>query len=99
MNIKAIAFDADDTLWINEPYFLETEQKFCALLEDYLPQHSVSQELFRTEMQNLSLYGYGVKGFMLCMVETAIRVSNKTLSIDIIEKAIQYGKELLEKPN
>ena len=98
MNIKAIAFDADDTLWINEPYFLETEQKFCALLEDYLPQHSVSQELFRTEMQNLSLYGYGVKGFMLCMVETAIRVSNKTLSVDIIEKAIQYGKELLEKP-
>lgn len=98
MNIKAIAFDADDTLWINEPYFLETEQKFCSLLEDYLPQHSVSQELFRTEMQNLSLYGYGVKGFMLCMVETALRVSNKTLNVDIIEKAIQYGKELLEKP-
>lgn len=98
MNIKAIAFDADDTLWINEPYFLETEQKFCSLLEDYLPQHSVSQELFRTEMQNLSLYGYGVKGFMLCMVETALRVSNKTLNVDIIEKAIQYGKDLLEKP-
>lgn len=98
MNIKVIAFDADDTLWVNEPYFQETEKKFCALLEDYLPHHSISQELFKTEMQNLALYGYGVKGFMLSMVETALKVSDKTLSIEIIEKAIQYGKELLDKP-
>ena len=98
MDIKVIAFDADDTLWVNEPYFQDTEHKFCELLEDYLPQHSVSQELFRTEMQNLSLYGYGIKGFMLSMVETALRVSNKTLNVDIIEKAIAFGKELLEKP-
>ena len=97
-DIKVIAFDADDTLWVNEPYFQETERKFCALLEDYLPHHTISQELFKTEMQNLSLYGYGVKGFMLSMVETALSVSNKTLNIDIVEKAIQYGKELLEKP-
>lgn len=60
-NIKIIAFDADDTLWINEPYFQDTENKFCALLEDFLPHHTVSQELFKTEMQNLELYGYGVK--------------------------------------
>lgn len=98
MNIKVIAFDADDTLWVNEPYFQETERKFCELLEDYLPQHSVSQELFKTEMKNLSLYGYGVKSFILSMVETALQVSGKTLHVDIIEKAIQYGKELLEKP-
>ena len=98
MDIKVIAFDADDTLWVNEPYFQETERKFCELLEDYLPQHSVAQELFKTEMQNLSLYGYGVKGFILSMVETALRVSAKTINADIIEKAIHYGKELLEKP-
>jgi len=98
MNIKVIAFDADDTLWVNEPYFQETERRFCELLEDFLPQHSISQELFKTEMQNLSLYGYGIKGFMLSMVETALRVSNKTLHVDIIEKAITFGKELLEKP-
>jgi putative hydrolase of the HAD superfamily len=98
MDIKVIAFDADDTLWVNEPYFYETERKFCALLEDYLPQHSVSQELFKTEMQNLSLYGYGIKAFILSMVETALRISNKTMSVDIVEKAIQFGKELLEKP-
>jgi len=98
MNIKVIAFDADDTLWVNEPYFYETERKFCTLLEDYLPGHSISQELFKTEMQNLPLYGYGIKAFILSMVETAIRISNKTLKIEIIEKAIQFGKELLEKP-
>ncbi|WP_336515093.1 HAD family hydrolase [Pollutibacter soli] len=98
MNIKVIAFDADDTLWVNEPYFQETEQKFCSLLEDYLPHHSVGQELFKTEMQNLSLYGYGVKGFMLSMVETALRVSNNTASLDVIEKAIGFGKDLLGRP-
>ncbi|MEO8108923.1 MAG: HAD family hydrolase [Ginsengibacter sp.] len=98
MDIKVIAFDADDTLWVNEPYFQETEKKFCELLEDYVPQHTAAQELFKTEIQNLTLYGYGVKGFMLSMVETAIRVTNKTLNIEVIEKIIQYGKELLDKP-
>lgn len=97
-DIKVIAFDADDTLWVNEPYFQETEKKFCALLEDYLPQHSISQELFKTEIDNLALYGYGVKGFMLSMIETALKVSNHTLNVAVIEKAIQYGKELLARP-
>ncbi|WP_341835024.1 HAD family hydrolase [Chitinophaga pollutisoli] len=97
-NITTIAFDADDTLWVNEPYFQETEQKCCALLEDYLPHHTVSQELFRTEMQNLPLYGYGVKAFMLCMIETILRVSNNTANPEILHKALEYGKELLAKP-
>ncbi len=95
---KVIAFDADDTLWVNEPYFQETEHRFCALMEDYLPHHSVSQELFKTEMQNLALYGYGVKGFMLSMIETALRISNHTVSHNVLEKIVQYGKDLLEKP-
>lgn len=98
MSSKVIAFDADDTLWVNEPYFQETEQKFCALLEDYLPHHNVAKELFRIEMQNLALYGYGVKAFMLSMVETALQVSDNTVPLSVIEKAITYGKELLEKP-
>ena len=96
--IKVIAFDADDTLWVNEPYFRETEEKFCNLLEDFLPHHSIEKELFKIEMQNLALYGYGVKGFMLSMIETALSVSDKTVSLDAIEKTIAYGKELLEKP-
>ncbi|WP_394660126.1 HAD family hydrolase [uncultured Chryseobacterium sp.] len=97
-SITTIAFDADDTLWINEPYFQEAENKFCGLLEDYLPQHSVAQELFKTEMQNLPLYGYGIKGFMLCMVETVCRISNSTASMELISKTIEIGHELLMKP-
>ena len=98
MEIKVIAFDADDKLWINEPYFKEIEEKFYDLLEDYLPRHTLAKELFTTEIQNLSLYGYGVKGFMLSMIETSLRVTNNTLNIKVIEKALQFGKELLEKP-
>jgi putative hydrolase of the HAD superfamily len=98
MQIKVIAFDADDTLWINEPYFYETERQFCRLLEDYLPHHTVSRELLQVEIQNLSLYGYGIKSFMLSMVETALKVSNKTITLDAIEKIIELGRELLAKP-
>jgi putative hydrolase of the HAD superfamily len=97
MPIKVIAFDADDTLWVNEPYFQETENKFCALLEDYLPHHTLAKELFKTEIQNLPLYGYGIKGFMLSMIETGLRVSENTLNVSILEKTIELGKELLAK--
>ena len=67
-NIQVIAFDADDTLWVNEPYFQDVEMKFCDLLEDYLSHHHVSQELFKTEMKNLAQYGFGVKSFILSMI-------------------------------
>jgi putative hydrolase of the HAD superfamily len=98
MNIEVIAFDADDTLWANEEYFRETEHRFCALLEDYLSFHQIEKELFKTEMDNLSLYGYGVKGFMLSMIETALRISDHSLNTKVIDTIISYGKELLEKP-
>jgi len=98
MNLKVIAFDADDTLFVNEPYFEETEKKFCALMEDYLSHQGLSQELFKIEIQNLYLYGYGIKGYILSMIEAAMKISDNTISIEIIEKIIQYGKELLEKP-
>lgn len=97
-DIKVIGFDADDTLWVNEPYFQETEEKFCELMSPYLSRHSLSQELFKTEIANLKLYGYGIKGYILSMVEAALVISNNTISVDIVEKIIQYGKELLEKP-
>jgi putative hydrolase of the HAD superfamily len=98
MPIKVIAFDADDTLWINEPYFQETEKQFCALLEDYLPHHTVSRELLKTEIANLPLYGYGIKGFMLSMIETVLKVTDKTIKLEVIEKTIALGKELLARP-
>ncbi len=98
MPIKVIAFDADDTLWINEPYFQETERRFCELLEDYLPQHTVSRELLQTEIANLQLYGYGVKSFMLSMIETAISISEGTIGLSVIEKIIAEGKAMLDHP-
>ena len=97
-NIKVICFDADDTLWVNEPYFREAEEQFCSLLEDYLPRHSVSQELYKTEMANLALYGYGIKSVILSMIETVLRVTENTAHPEILSKVIQYGQELLNKP-
>jgi len=96
--IKIIAFDADDTLWVNEPYFQKAEHDFCALLENYLPQHAISKELFKTEMNNLSLYGYGVKGFILCMIETASRISAGQLPLSMVNKIIEIGQCLLKMP-
>jgi putative hydrolase of the HAD superfamily len=98
MNIKVIAFDADDTLWINEPYFRETEDEFCQLMENYLPQHTVARELLRIEIKNIPLYGYGIKGFMLSMIETALTISNNTIDISAMEKILGYGKALLARP-
>jgi putative hydrolase of the HAD superfamily len=98
MSLKVIAFDADDTLFINETYFDETEKKFCGLMEDYLSHQGISQELFKVEIDNLKLYGYGIKGYILSMIEAAMAISNNTIPIEVIEKIIQYGKELLEKP-
>jgi putative hydrolase of the HAD superfamily len=97
-NIKVVAFDADDTLWHNENYFQEVEHKFCQLLEEYLPQHTVERELLKTEMKNISLYGYGIKAFMLSMIETAIRISDRTIRVTVVEKIIELGKEMLDKP-
>lgn len=96
--VQVIAFDADDTLWVNEPFFREIEEKFCNMLEDYLPHHSVSRELLSIEVGNLVYYGYGVKSFILSMIETAIKVSDGTISNKAIEKIIGLGKELLSKP-
>jgi putative hydrolase of the HAD superfamily len=98
MKIKIIAFDADDTLWDNEGYFEETENKICDLLADYMPRHSLSREILQTEVSNLPLYGYGIKGFILSMIETALRISDNTLPVVAIERIIELGKELLEKP-
>jgi putative hydrolase of the HAD superfamily len=98
MNIKVIAFDADDTLWVNEPYFQETEAKFCDMMAPYLSRRQLSQELFRTEIENLKIYGYGIKGYILSMIEAALRISENTVSIEAVEQILDFGKELLQKP-
>ena len=92
-NIKVIAFDADDTLFVNETYFAETEEKFCSLMSDYLSQQGITKELFKIQIDNLKLYGYGIKGYTLSMIEAAMKISNNTISIEVIERIIQLGKE------
>lgn len=96
--IEVIAFDADDTLWVNEPFFTEAEELFCELMEDFLPKHSSHRELFAQEIGNLPLYGYGVKAFMLSMIETAIKISGGTITASSIEKIIAIGRDMLNKP-
>lgn len=98
MKPKIIAFDADDTLFINEPYFEETENKFCGMMSNYLSAQSLSQELLKTQVNNLPLYGYGIKGYILSMIETAIKVSDGTISTKGIQKITDLGKELIQKP-
>lgn len=98
MDIKVIAFDADDTLWVNEPYFRRAEEEFCKLLSEYLQPHALERELLKIEIDNLPLYGYGVKGFMLSMIETALKISDKTISLEHIEKILDLGKNLLNEP-
>lgn len=97
-NIRVIAFDADDTLWVNEPYFRKAEAQFCALMENYLPHHSSHKELFAIEIKNLPLYGYGIKAFTLSMIEAAMSISNKTIPLSAIEKMMDIGREMLEAP-
>lgn len=98
MNVKVVAFDADDTLFINEPYFEETEKKFCGIMESYLSHQSISQELFNTQIANLPLYGYGIKGYVLSMIEAAVKISEGTVSVKSIEMITKLGKELIQKP-
>ncbi|HEY1199968.1 MAG TPA: HAD family hydrolase [Niastella sp.] len=96
--IKTIAFDADDTLWVNETYFQEAEQRFCVLLQDYMPASNALQELFSTEMKNLPLYGYGIKGVMLSMIETVTRVTDGKASMQLINNILEMGHEILNRP-
>lgn len=97
-NIQIIAIDADDTLWDNEHFFREAEQKFAELLADYMPEHSITRALLKIEIRNLESYGYGIKSFMLSMIETALYVSENTLPREAIWKILDIGKEMLRKP-
>ncbi|MBM1107841.1 HAD family hydrolase [Aurantibacter crassamenti] len=95
--IKTIGFDADDTLWVNETYFREAEDKFADLLTGYETKNKIDQELFKTEIKNLELYGYGIKGFMLSMVESALELSNNQISQATILEILNLGKEMINQ--
>ncbi len=96
--IKVVGFDADDTLWVNENYFRETEEKFASLLDAYETKNKIDQELFKMEMKNLPVYGYGIKGFVLSMIESALELSNDKIPQKVIGEIIHFGKEMIQRP-
>ncbi|WP_111682532.1 HAD family hydrolase [Winogradskyella tangerina] len=97
-DIKVIGFDADDTLWVNETYFREAEEEVGRLLSHYETPNKIDQELFLMEIKNLPTYGYGVKGFILSIIELAIELSNGTVDNQIISKILDIGKGMINKP-
>ncbi len=98
MTIDLIAFDADDTLWVNEPRYKTAEAKLRSLLEPYAPGDVVSQHLHKIDVGNLKVFGYGVKGYIISMIETAIEVTNGKISGAEISEIIHEGRRMIETP-
>lgn len=96
--IDLIAFDADDTLWQNEKFFRLTEEMFEDLLAGHTETEGLKDRLLEAEKRNLEIYGFGIKGFMLSMVETAIEVSDDALPPAVIRKILDIGREMLAHP-
>jgi putative hydrolase of the HAD superfamily len=96
--IEVIGFDADDTLWHSESLYHRVQQEFQALLAPYCGDDGVMDELYETEMGNLPYWGYGIKGFTLSMIETAIRVTGGEIGARQIEKIIELAKEMKQAP-
>lgn len=93
-----IGFDADDTLWQNETFFRMTEAGFADLLGDYAAPGEVAAHLFEVERRNLDLYGYGIKGFMLSMVQSAVELTDHRVPGDVIARILAMGQEMLRHP-
>jgi putative hydrolase of the HAD superfamily len=98
MSISLIAFDADDTLWHNESHFHLSQERFCALIGDRVPRPDLMASLVATERRNLKRYGYGVKGFTLSLIETALEVTGGDVPAAAISEIINIGKDLLDHP-
>ena len=97
-NIKIICFDADDTLWHNEPMFRETERKFYALLAAYGAPKHLQAELLAVEIKNMPLYGYGIKAFTLSLIETALKISKGQVPQAVIAQILDYCHDMLTPP-
>ena len=98
MTPKIIAFDADDTIWHNEPYFDAAQERFCELFQDYASHQEILGLILNHQVNNLPLYGFGIKAFTLSMIETALQLTQHQISGKGIEQIIAIGKELLQKP-
>ena len=95
---RVIGFDADDTLWHNENIFERVHERYRELLARYHDATTVDRTLLATELRNLELYGYGVKGFTLSAIETAIDLTAGKISAEEIRTLVKLGQEMLEHP-
>ncbi len=97
-NITTLGFDADDTLWQNEEFFRLTQSRFAELLADFADPDHLAERLLQAERRNLGHYGFGIKGFMLSMIETAIEVTEERVPASVISEIIATGQEMLAHP-
>lgn len=98
MHLTTIGFDADDTLWQNEAFFRLTQDRFTALLADYAEADHLHERLLEAERRNLGHYGFGVKGFVLSMIETAIEITDGRVPAPVIAELMACGREMLRHP-
>ena len=96
--LTTIGFDADDTLWQNEQFFRLTESRFAGLLSGHGEADHISQRLLEAERRNLKTYGYGIKGFTLSMIETALEVTGGQVSTKVIGEILGIGRDMLSHP-
>lgn len=96
--IEVVAFDGDDTLWHNETIFSMTQERFEALLEPYVETALLHERMLDTERRNVEIFGYGIKGFTLSMIETAIEVTDGRVSTGELRTLLDFGKEMLAHP-
>lgn len=96
--LSLIGFDADDTLWQNETFFRLTQARFESLLADYAASDHLHDRLLAAERRNIGHYGFGVKGFVLSMIETAIEVTDARVPASVIAELMQAGREMLRHP-
>jgi putative hydrolase of the HAD superfamily len=96
--IALVGFDADDTLWRSQDYFDDAQGQFEHLIANYVDLSDVGKRLYAHEARNLALFGYGVKGMVLSMVEAAVEITEARISAADIHRIVQLGKELLRHP-
>ncbi len=96
--LTTIGFDADDTLWHNERFFRVTQERFAELLADYAPSDHLEERLLAAETRNIGHYGFGIKGFVLSMIETAIEVTEEKVPASVIGELMAAGREMLQHP-
>ncbi|RJG42900.1 HAD family hydrolase [Mesorhizobium sp. DCY119] len=96
--LTTIGFDADDTLWQNEQFFRTTEQHFASLLAEHAEGHDIHARLLEAEKRNLVLYGFGIKGFTLSMIETAVEISEGRVPASVIREILAAGRDMLSHP-